>query len=78
MRKTSKEEIEKQAGKYDEDSFYILDAGGFYDPNGHYFDKDGFDASGGRYDDDGLYVPGNLIAGFSRSDKLIALTKEEI
>jgi hypothetical protein len=70
MRRIPKDEIEKQAGKYDEDGFYILEAGDFFDPNGYYFDKEGFDASGGSYDDQGVYVPGNLSSGYSRSDKL--------
>jgi hypothetical protein len=70
MRKITKEEIEKQTGKYDEDGFYILEAGGFFDPNGYFFDKDGFDASGGKYNEEGVYVPGNLGANYSRSDKL--------
>jgi hypothetical protein len=29
---------EKFAGKYDQDNFYILDEGGFYDPLGVHFD----------------------------------------
>ena len=51
MKKISKEEIEKQKGSYDADGFYILEGKDFFDPNGYYFDKEGFDASGGRYDD---------------------------
>ena len=55
----SKEEIEQLGleGKFDEDGFYILKDGDFYDPLGYYFDKEGFDESGGRYDDQGYYVP---------------------
>jgi hypothetical protein len=34
------------------------DRGDFYDPNGYYFDKDGYDQFGGYYDDDLNYVPG--------------------
>lgn len=78
MRRIPKEEFEKEPGKFDDDGFFILEAGGFYDPNGYYFDKDGVDASGGTYDKDGVYLPGNIQMEFSRSDKLNALTKEEI
>jgi len=35
---TSKEEILKQEGKYNEFGFYYLAAGGFYDPFGFKFD----------------------------------------
>jgi len=52
----SKEAIEQLKGKYDEDGFYLLDEGGFYDPCGAYFDKDGRDAHYGFYDDSGVYV----------------------
>jgi hypothetical protein len=31
---------------------------GFYDPDGYYFDKEGFDEFGGYYDDGGFYHPG--------------------
>ena len=31
---------------------------GFYDPDGYFFDKDGFDQFGGYYDNDGYYHPG--------------------
>jgi len=41
--KLSKEQIEQLPGKYDEDGFYLLDEGGFYDPCGVHFDKDGYD-----------------------------------
>jgi len=54
----TKEEIEKNEGTYDEDGFYNLKDGGFYDPYGYKFDKDGYDEFGGYYDDDGYYVPG--------------------
>ena len=55
--KLSKNEIEQLKGQYDSDGFYLLDDGGFYDPLGYYFDKDGLDKYGGRYDESGLYVP---------------------
>lgn len=54
----SKDEINKLAGHLDGDGFYILDDGGFYDPLGYYFDKNGFDALGGKYDERGVYVAG--------------------
>ena len=53
----SKEKIEEQEGYYDDFGFYILPDGDFYDHNGYYFDKEGYDEFGGYYD--GLsYVPG--------------------
>lgn len=55
---TSKETFEQEEGHYDNDGFYILNNGGFYDPWGYHFDKDGYDEYGGYYDDDGYYVPG--------------------
>jgi hypothetical protein len=58
----TKEEIEAQKGKYDEDGFYILDEGGFYDDMGYYFNKEGFDEFGGFYDQEtGYYVPGDSV-----------------
>lgn len=55
----SREEIEYLDGTYDDDGFYHLKEGGFYDPYGYYFDKDGKDAFGGKYDSNtGEYVPG--------------------
>lgn len=54
--KLTKTEIEKLEGKYDEDGFYLLAAGGFYDPCGQYFNKDGYDEDGGRYDEAGYYI----------------------
>ncbi len=39
--------------------FYILpNEKGFYDPDGYFFDQDGFDMFGGYYDNDGYYHPG--------------------
>ena len=38
--------------------FYNLPNGDFYDPDGWYFDKDGYDQFGGKYDDDNNYIPG--------------------
>lgn len=46
----TKEEIEANEGNYDNDGFYILKAGDFFDPEGFYFDKDGYDGIGGYYD----------------------------
>jgi hypothetical protein len=46
-----KEEVEQEKGHYDEDDFYILDDGGFYDPWGYKFDNDGYDEYEGYYDD---------------------------
>jgi hypothetical protein len=45
-------------GKYDDDNFYCLTDGDFFDPFGYYFNKFGMDANGGYYDDDGYYIGG--------------------
>ena len=34
---------------------YLL---GFFDPDGYFFNEDGFDEFGGYYDNDGFYHPG--------------------
>ena len=54
----SKAEIEAKhpSGKYDEDDFYLLEDGSFYDPLGYFFDQDGFDEVFGFYDEHGYYV----------------------
>lgn len=52
----TKEEKESFPGKYDEDGFYILTEGGFFDPEGYKFDKKGYDEIGGFYDEEGQYV----------------------
>jgi hypothetical protein len=31
---------------------------GFFDPDGYFFDSEGFDQYGGYYDNDGYYHPG--------------------
>jgi len=74
----AKEEIEKLNlnGAFDEDGFYILKDGDFYDPLGYYFDKHGFDEHGGRYDDQGYYIPPSEAAPII--ERQPALTKEEI
>ena len=73
----TKEEIQKLSpdGTFDEDGFYILKDGDFYDPLGYYFDKDGFDETGGRYDDEGFYIPAPEQSG---DDRVLAMTKEEV
>ena len=43
-------------GKYDEKGFYNLKDGDFYDPDGYYFDKNGFDSDGGRYNEFDNYI----------------------
>lgn len=52
----SKEQIENLEGSYDDDGFYILADGSFYDPLGYFFDKDGKDAKGGFYNGLGFYI----------------------
>ena len=46
-------------GDYDEDGFFITPNGSFWDPDGVYFNRDGYDKHGGYYDDKTQeYVPG--------------------
>ena len=52
-KKHTKEEIEVNEGNYDDDGFYILPGGDFFDPEGYYFDTKGYDGIGGFYDDNG-------------------------
>lgn len=40
----SRIEVEALQGEYDNDGFYILKDGDFYDAEGYYFDKNGFDS----------------------------------
>jgi len=55
----TKEEVEAhEKGNYDEDGFFILEDGGFYDPWGYYFNPNGEDEFGGYYNDQGYYIPG--------------------
>lgn len=49
----TKEEIEMKEGKYDDDGFFILPGGDFFDPEGFYFDVQGYDGIGGYYDEAG-------------------------
>ena len=51
----SKDEIEKFEGEYDQDGFFKLKSGGFYDPLGYHYNKDGFDCVGGFYNEEGYY-----------------------
>ena len=49
---------EDTKGEYDNDGFFITPNGSFWDPDGVYFNKEGFDKHGGKYNDEGEYVPG--------------------
>lgn len=60
LRIFSKAEIEQLPGKFDNDGFYLLDQGGFFDDFGYYFNKDGFNEIGGFYDPEkGDYIDPN-------------------
>jgi hypothetical protein len=54
----SKEFREVPGGRYDENGFYITPEGSFWDPDGVYFNRDGFDKHGGCYDENFEYIPG--------------------
>ena len=45
-------------GDYDENGFFVTPNGSLWDPDGVYFNKDGFDKHGGYYDDNNEYIPG--------------------
>ena len=45
-------------GEYDDQGFFNTPNGSFWDPDGVYFNKEGFDKHGGYYDDNQEYVPG--------------------
>ena len=46
----------------DDDGFYILKNKDFYDPEGYYFNEEGFDELGGYYNQKGEYIsPPGLI-----------------
>ena len=49
---------ESEGGYYDENNFYISPDGSFWDPDGVYFNKEGFDRHGGFYDANLEYQPG--------------------
>ena len=44
-------------GEYDEEGFFITLNGSFWDPDGVYFNSEGYDRHGGYYQD-GEYIPG--------------------
>ena len=50
LKKYTIEEIESYGGYYDQELNYVLDGGDYFDQNGYYYDKDGFDESGGYFD----------------------------
>ena len=45
-------------GEYDADGFFNTPNGSFWDPDGVYFNREGYDKHGGYYDDNDEYVPG--------------------
>ena len=45
-------------GEYDEAGFFNTPNGSFWDPDGVYFNREGFDKHGGYYDDNNEYIPG--------------------
>jgi hypothetical protein len=45
-------------GEYDDQGFFNTPNGSFWDPDGVYFNREGFDKHGGYYDDNQEYVPG--------------------
>lgn len=47
---------EVEGGEYDDQGFYRLPDGDFYDPDGVYFNKEGKDKYGGYYDEEFNYI----------------------
>ena len=54
IEKIINDEIE---GEYDEEGFFITPDGSFWDPDGVYFNNEGYDKYGGYYEN-GEYIPG--------------------
>ena len=46
-------------GYYDDEGFFNTPNGSFWDPDGVYFNKEGYDKHGGYYDENQEYVPGH-------------------
>ena len=61
-------------GEYDEDGFFLTPNGSFWDPDGVYFNRKGFDKHGGYYDDDGVYMPGK---GWDKDNNCYESEKED-
>lgn len=49
---------EVEGGEYDSHGFYYTPNNSFWDDEGYYFNREGFDIYGGYYDDRNVYVPG--------------------
>ena len=49
---------EVDGGDYDNNGFYITPEGSFWDLEGNYFNKYGYDRNGGEYNGLGIYLPG--------------------
>ena len=45
-------------GEYDDEGFFTTTNGSFWDPDGVYFNREGYDKHGGYYDDNDEYIPG--------------------
>ena len=45
-------------GEYDDQGFFNTPNGSFWDPDGVYFNREGFDKHGGYYDENNVYIPG--------------------
>ena len=54
IEKILNDEIE---GEYDEEGFFVTPDGSFWDPDGVYFNNEGYDKYGGYYEN-GEYIPG--------------------
>ena len=53
-----RELIDPLEGEYDDEGFFTTPNGSFWDPDGVYFNREGYDMHGGYYDDNDEYVPG--------------------
>lgn len=56
--KKHREFEEVEGGEYDSYGFYYTPENSFWDDEGYYFNREGFDIYGGYYDDNNQYVPG--------------------
>ena len=78
MKMTSKEDIQKQKGIENPDGFYVLEEGGAFTTQMGITSIRKVLSQWGSYDKDGVYIPGNIEAGFKRSKSLKAVSKEEM
>ncbi|CDW85912.1 UNKNOWN [Stylonychia lemnae] len=74
--KGSTQQQYKEDGYYDSYGFYIIKNGSYYDPQGRFFDVDGYDETGGYYQGS-KYIPGNLPPKSTNSNYDVKNSKQK-